>query len=196
MQSLHFARLQAERLRRNERLRESTRLATKNRAAVLCSIYSEKGFSVKDSDGAPSVICHYLECSPEELGETTWCSCGNKWCNVITMDGVGAGKLNTKHILTATHYNANPPTSSNCAAYACSRYTTETTNEGEWYLPSKFELNLIYEAFQKIGKIVSDEWYWSSLQYNDYYALCMRLSNGSVGRDSGGKSWVLAVRAF
>ncbi len=112
------------------------------------------------------------------------------------MDGVGAGKLNTKHILTATHYNANPPTSSNWAAYACSRYTTETTNEGEWYLPSKFELNLIYEAFQKIGKVVSDEWYWSSLQYNDYYALCMRLSNGSVGRDSGGKCWVLAVRAF
>lgn len=140
--------------------------------------YSEAGFPVYESDNASPVICHYLECSPVELGSITWCPCGNKkWCNINTMDGVGAGKLNTAHIVNYTHEKSLVP--SNCAAYACSRYFTGTTKEGEWYLPSKLELDLIYENLRKSGKIESNAWHWSSSQYNDYSAWDQRFSDGS-----------------
>ena len=128
--------------------------------------YSEKGFAVQDSDDEPPIICHYLECSPEELGETTWCPCSSYksgWCNINARDGVGAGKLNTAHVLSHSH--EEPLTTSNCAAYACSRYSTENTKEGEWYLPSYQELNSIYENLRKSGMISSDSVYWSSSQY-------------------------------
>ncbi|MDE7382892.1 MAG: hypothetical protein K2M99_03265 [Treponemataceae bacterium] len=158
--------------------------------------YSEAGFPVYESDNASPVICHYLECSPVELGSITWCPCGNsKWCNVNTMDGVGAGKLNTRHILNSTHYNASSLTPSNCAAYACSRYFTGTTKEGEWYLPSKIELDLIYETLRKSGKIVSDSWHWSSLQLYSYSAWNQRFSDGVQYVYNLNKSTSLVVRA-
>lgn len=166
--------------------------------------YSEAGFPVYESDNANPVICHYLECSPVELGSITWCPCRKgqyQWCcNVNTMDGVGAGKLNTAHILNSTHYDGSLLTPSNCAAYACSRYFTGTTKEGEWYLPSKLELDLIYENLRKSGKIVSDAWHWSSSQCNDYFAWHQRFSDGhQYGINNYGKidSYVVrAVRAF
>ena len=162
--------------------------------------YSEAGFLVYDSDNASPVICHYLECSPVELGSIPWCPCGNKgWCNNInTMDGVGAGKLNTAHIINYTHEKALIP--SNCAAYACSRYFTGTTKKGEWYLPSKLELNLIYETLRKSGKIVSDAWYWSSSQLHNNTAWFQIFSDGSQYGNGYLKSYsnncVWAVRAF
>ena len=76
---------------------------------------------------------------------------------------MGAGKLNTAHVLS--HSREELLTSSNCAAYACSRYSTETTKEGEWHLPSYQELNSIYENLRKSGMIISDSVYWSSSQY-------------------------------
>ncbi|MDE6244431.1 MAG: hypothetical protein K2M50_02105 [Treponemataceae bacterium] len=156
--------------------------------------YSEAGFPVYESDNASPVICHYLECSPVELGSITWCPCGNsKWCNVNTMDGVGAGKLNTRHILT--YYNASSLTPSNCAAYACSRYFTGTTKEGEWYLPSKIELDLIYETLRKSGKIVSDSWHWSSSQSSNSSAWGQRFSDGYQNYNYDNKSYSLVVRA-
>ncbi|MBP3367344.1 MAG: hypothetical protein J6K96_10220 [Treponema sp.] len=162
--------------------------------------YSEAGFPVYESDNASPVICHYLECSPVELGSTTWCPCGNKkWCNINTMDGVGAGKLNTAHIVNYTHEQSLTP--SNCAAYACSRYFTGTTKEGEWYLPSRLELNLIYENLRKSGKIVSDAWHWSSSQDNSSYAWNQRFSDGAQNSYNEYNyknlySCVVAVRAF
>ncbi|MBD5435560.1 MAG: DUF1566 domain-containing protein [Treponema sp.] len=178
---------------------ERYKIGDKGPGGGIVFYYSEEGFSVQDSDDVPPVICHYLECAPTELGETTWCSrsCGkNGGCNFNnTTDDVGGGKLNTFHI--ANYEHEEPLTPSNCAAYACSKYSTETTKEGEWYLPSKMELNLIYEYFQKSGKIVSNEWYWSSSEHNDYYMWCQRLSNGSDGLSRRSDSCrVLAVRAF
>lgn len=159
--------------------------------------YSEAGFPVYDSDNASPVICHYLECSPVELGNIIWCPCGNKkWCNINTMDGIGAGKLNTAHIINYTH--EKPLIPSNCAAYACSRYFTETTKEGEWYLPSKIELGLIYKTLRTSGKIVSDEWHWSSSQSDSFTcARVQRFYDG--GQDNYEKYFsgcVRAVRAF
>ncbi len=158
---------------------------------------SEAGFPVRDSDGASPVICHYLECSPVELEDLTWCTCGeDEWRDENTADGPGAGKLNTAHIVNDEH--EKPLTPSNCAAYACAEYSTKTTKRGEWYLPSKFELNLIYENLRKSGKIVSSRWHWSSSQ-NLYYdgVWCQKFADGSQTRDyEYGIHCARAVRAF
>lgn len=113
---------------------------------------SEEGFEVQESDSAGPVVCHYLECLPVELKNITWCPCGAESpCDINTADGAGAGKLNTSRIVSFAHSDAL--TSVNCAAYVCSRYFTETTKPGDWYLPSKEELDLIYKNLVKSGII-------------------------------------------
>ena len=157
--------------------------------------YSEAGFPVYESDNASPVICHYLECSPE-LGSITWCPCGCKeWCVVNTMDGVGAGKLNTVHIVNYAHEESLIP--SNCAAYACLQYSTGATKAGEWYLPSEDELNLIYVNLVRTGIIKSDRWHWSSFMDIDTSTWSQNFNDGN--QDSHVKNnvyYVRAVRAF
>ena len=165
--------------------------------------YSEEGFPVT-VDGKKEIF-HYLECSPMELGVITWCSCpasGSKvffntdFCNIVTANGVGAGKDNTIRIISASHPDGKV-NASNCAAYACNEYFTGTTKAGEWYLPSRIELNLIYENLVETGIINSEEWCWSSSQYDYGDAWLQRFNDGTqeyVGKLS--KVCVRAVRAF
>lgn len=165
--------------------------------------YSEEGFPVYKGNGM--VICHYLECSPTELGTMSWCSMdwGKKCCDVTTTDGVGAGYNNTANIIAARH-RAGSLTVSNCAAKACKAYFTGTTKAGEWYLPSKMELKLIYENLVKTGIINSEEWHWSSSQYKDRDAFRYRFGDGAIGYSNyndfnhfkNRASVVRAVRAF
>lgn len=166
--------------------------------------YSEAGFTFYDSLEASPRLCHYLECSPVELGLITWCPCGNGgWCDVWYGNGVvgvGVGKLNTKHILNTKHNNATSLTPQNCAAKACSVYSTETTKTGEWYLPSSMELELIYKNLRKSGKITSDGWHWSSGSGNGVFrdkASSQRFSDGNQSSYSKNNYFVVrAVRAF
>ena len=172
-----------------------------------CSL---KGFPVYD--GGKELICHYLECSPVELGSIPWCSCSfspfrkneksYKYCYVSTDKGIGTGKKNTINIIAANHPRA-PVGISSCAAKACANYSTEKTKAGEWYLPSKDELNLIYVNLVKTGIIKSDKWHWSSSQYSNMHAWgqrfidgkwedCFKSSDGYTFSDSR----VRAVRAF
>ena len=68
----------------------------------------------------------------------------------------------------------------------------------DWHLPSKDELNLIYENLQKAGVINGGaSWYWSSSQYDGKYAW---LQNFDDGRQAYFIKYnaisVCAVRAF
>lgn len=164
--------------------------------------YSLKGFSVYKSDSATPVICHYLECSPTELGSITWCPCpystkkDYKYCSVNTNTGIGTGKKNTINIIAASHLGGSVSIS-NCAAKACANYSTGTTKAGEWYLPSEMELDLIYKNLVKQGIINSTAWHWSSSQSYNHNAWCQRFSDGNQDNDSKGFNWcVRAVRAF
>lgn len=123
---------------------------------------SEEGFPVYK--GSEMIICHYLECSPTELGTISWCSMkpNKNCCNVTTSDGVGAGYNNTENIIAASHRGGSL-TVSNCAATACKAYFTGTTKAGEWYLPSKMELDFIYKNLVKYGVVeMEKKYYWSS----------------------------------
>jgi len=116
-------------------------------------------------------------------------------------DGVGAGLKNTAIIIA----NQGAFDGDAFAATVCNEYSvTETvggitTTYGDWYLPSKYELNLMYLARSTIGGGLENNDYWSSTETN--YATAWFQSNGSSGafyslakNYTGGH--VRAIRAF
>ena len=158
---------------------------------------SEVPFTVRQPDGSLK-LCKYLEVSSLELGQYTWCSCGaftGCYGNVDTSDGLGAGFVNTSNILKAKHINYI--SISNCAAYACSKYYTETTKQGEWYLPSKEELYLLYRWLNDKIIFTNGSEHWSSSQDNNGYAWYQRFSDGYQDNYFKNNTYsVRAIRAF
>lgn len=66
----------------------------------------------------------------------------------------------------------------------------------DWYLPTKEELNYIYQNLRKTGKIGGDTWYWSSSSNDKYYAL-QSFSDGYQYSDYKNNTYsVRAIRAF
>ncbi len=120
-------------------------------------------------------------------------STGMQWYNgsyTITnavRDGVGAGKYNTERVI------ANQGAGS-YAAQLCANY--QGGGYGDWYLPSKYELSLLYLQKTAVGGFAS-AYYWSSTESNINYAWIQYFNNGiqSLFYKSGGYS-VRAVRAF
>ena len=153
---------------------------------------SEEGFEVFDGKGGVQK-CNYLEVTKEQLADVRWCPCSNG-CSIQGATGLGYGKSNTYKIVTS-HSSAN---SGNCAAYVCYKYSSPTTSTGEWFLPSKDELSLIYKNVgAKIMAGASEAWHWSSSPYNNDAAWVQSFSDGS--QDGGYKNYahcVRAVRAF
>jgi hypothetical protein len=72
--------------------------------------------------------------------------------NALKGDSIYAGKFNTKQIITNRSVGYY-------AAKICSEYKGGGFND--WYLPSKFELNLLYQNRRIIGGFYPD-YYWSS----------------------------------
>lgn len=163
---------------------------------------SEVAFPVHQPNGGTK-MCNYLEVSQLEVGRISWCN--HERCNVSTSDGLGAGLINTRNIISVH----NSATTTNCAAYACSKYYTQTSKQGEWYLPSKIELDLLYRNLKdKIIATGSDGYHWSSSQGSGEHSWLQRFSDGDLRYGYGNShssSWgylknytfsVRAVRAF
>jgi hypothetical protein len=84
-----------------------------------------------------------------------------------TGDGVNAGAMNTAMIV-ATQINDTP--GGNFAAKVCADYSVKGADGvtyGDWYLPSKIELNLLYKQRNVVGGF-AHEWYWSSTEELSY----------------------------
>lgn len=119
---------------------------------------------------------------------------GGSWCRVSTSDGLGAGVVNTANILKTKHKKGI--SISNCAAYACSKYYTGTTKQGDWYLPSKMELDLLYRNLRdKIINTGSSGYHWSSSQNDSEYAW-PKIFSGDFHYGSYYKSSTNSVRAI
>ena len=102
-------------------------------------------------------------------------------------DGIGAGKFNTERIIVDQGTGAY-------AAQICANY--QGGNYGDWYLPSKYELNLLYLQKGLVGGFAS-AYYWSSTEYNISYAWEQRFDDGSQGYFYKANTfYVRAVRAF
>ena len=92
------------------------------------------------------------------LGESYWYP-GEVF--ISTQTGLGYGKANTYKIV---HENSSRGlTEENCAAYRCSKYSTPSTKQGEWFLPSKDELKLMYKSQkERVLATCTNAQHWSS----------------------------------
>ena len=124
-------------------------------------------------------------------------SSGIQWYNGsytttgATLNAVYAGKANTEIIIS------NQGTGS-YAAQVCDDYSVTVNNEyyDDWYLPSRYELNLMYLQKTAIGGFASSD-YWSSTEYLTNIAWMQNFSNSfHYERDKVSAYYVRAVRAF
>ncbi len=113
---------------------------------------------------------------------------------------IGTGKQNTDDIINS---NCNPNNSSNSiAAYICD--TLNLNGYDDWFLPSKDELNAMYEnigngnflGHGNIGNFALT-YYWSSSQINADYACKQNFGDGYQGNYCKYAGYLVrAVRAF
>ena len=124
-------------------------------------------------------------------------SLGIQWGNgsidvtAATGDGVGAGEMNTMLIVSGQRDGSY-------AAKLCADLviTDGGVDYGDWYIPSKYELNLMYLQKATIGGFASYP-YWSSNEYNYFMAWGQNFSSGVQGGVSKNAAYyVRAVRAF
>ena len=107
---------------------------------------------------------------------------------------IGAGLKNTAIIIA----NQGPVDGAAFAATVCNEYsvTVGGVTYGDWYLPSKHELNLLYLQKTVVGGFASDH-YWSSTEADFDFAWDQNFGDGAqnyyVKDDTG---CVRAVRAF
>jgi hypothetical protein len=129
-------------------------------------------------------------------GNLTWYNGTNRWTGT-TGDGLGAGSMNTALIIAAQI--ADNPTGM-YAAKACADYSVvvDGITYGDWYLPSRYELNLLYLQNAVVGGF-SYDYYWSSTETAFNLTSAQFFGNGGI-EDAGYKSYpnnkVRAIRAF
>ncbi len=141
-------------------------------------------------------IIFWLDASGQHglIAATADQSTGIQWSNGsytttgATLDGVYAGKTNTDLII------ANQGAGS-YAAQICADYSVTVNNEyyDDWYLPSKYELNLLYQQKDAVGGFASAP-YWSSTEYDSDDAWRLDFLSGSQDIN-GDKSYLYKVRA-
>ncbi len=82
-------------------------------------------------------------------------------------DGLGAGKANTAYSIAAQIANNDATVST--PAMLCHFHRVTPSTDGitysEWYLPSKYELNLLYQNRNSIPGGFTPAAYWSSTEY-------------------------------
>ncbi len=130
---------------------------------------------------------HGLVCAPSDQGAYEWGCFGTNIPNTST--AVGSGATNTASIMAGCGQLT-------IAAFVCADLVLN--GYSDWYLPSSGELQLMYNRLhlQGLGGFVGGS-YWSSSQYNPYYAWYMGFGGGDVFyRNKADGIQVRAVRAF
>jgi hypothetical protein len=135
----------------------------------------------------------YMEAAPEDtVGLPDW---GAPGIDVSTGEAIGTGKQNTANIMAVLTVSGE----TGKAAQVCDAYTNGGYDD--WFLPSKDELNEMYQQRSSIGvfRTGSNPYYWSSSHdaQDNQNSLCQDLTSGHQSNDRryGGHP-VRAVRAF
>lgn len=139
---------------------------------------------------------HGLISAKADIGGIQWYNGTNRYTGA-TGDGLYAGAMNTAMIV-ASQIADNQ--TGNFAAKACADYNI-TENEvtyGDWYLPSLYELKLLYLQNTVIVGFNNTASYWSSTEYNDGGAWFLNFSIGinTWGASKFGPLQVRAIRSF
>jgi hypothetical protein len=133
----------------------------------------------------------YLEAAPARVEfRAAWGADGNNVSG--TMTDVGSGNRNTQIIVVRLRSLGE----SNRAAQICA--AMDINGYKDWFLPSRDELRLMYTNLKQKGLgEFSNNWYWSSSDYNIYYAGIQDFSNGVLrSGEKNETNSVRAVRAF
>ncbi len=124
-------------------------------------------------------------------------STGIQWYNgtyTVTnavRDGIGAGRFNTARIIANQGQGG---VAYSYAAQICANY--QGGNYFDWYLPSKYELNLLYLQKSVVGGFAGHS-YWSSSEVNSNLASNQNFRHGYTNHNGKyGTDYVRAIRAF
>ncbi len=112
-----------------------------------------------------------------------------------TGDGLNAGTMNTAMIVAA---QMDESQIANPAAKLCADYsvTVDGIAYGDWYLPSKYELNLLLLQRTIVGGFINGV-YWSSTEFSSSNAWQQSIAFGQGNAFKGNSSAaVRAIRAF
>lgn len=150
--------------------------------------------AIGDSYGAGKVFWLDASGSHGLIADTGDINTGIKWHNTVdtltgsNFEAIYVGDLNTKMIV-------DKQGNGTYAALICYNAAKITNNEfySDWYLPSKYELNLMYLQRNLIGNFTSDM-YWSSTEADVNKAWAQSFSNGTMSSDP--KSTIRRVRAI
>lgn len=153
--------------------------------------YGPSGGYVFYDKGAFSNGWRYLEAAPSEFEFSAEWGAFSK--NIFgTEHSIGSGKKNTQVILTTLKGSNDIRTASKLI------YETIPNASGDWFLPSKDELNLMYVTLKKkdLGNFKNGD-YWSSSQLSENWAWCQSFKDGKqIGNQKNGICYVRPVRAF
>jgi len=120
--------------------------------------------------------------------------------------GTFTGAINTS-VIISTNAVLFPNVATTYAARICNEYsvTVSTVNYGGWYLPSQYELQLMYNNMSTINTTATANGgsnfalsnYWSSTEASSYNAQQLNFSNNIVSGNAKNSTYhVRAVRAF
>lgn len=167
-------------------------------AGFTLSVAEEKIYRVNGRGPAGGIIFYdkgdnsngwrYLEAAPADQPESKW-GCSKKSIRAAKNSSVGAGKQNTLYI------------KQNCAEFGTAQKICSELSIGgfhDWFLPSKDELNLMYENLKLngIGDFAGG-FYWSSTDGRTGTAWGQFFYNGQqASSDKNGAERVRAIRAF
>ena len=151
---------------------------------------------------------HGLVCATTDLGTRKSWSENSGYCGAFG-DGPFAGEMNTTLIIAhdVAVYFEQP----DFAAIVCATLQITEGNKtyGDWYLPSKEELNLIYHnkatidatALANGRSAIITGYYWSSTEHSNSSSHAWRQYLGTGGTQIEGnkesdRSYVIAIRTF
>lgn len=139
-------------------------------------------FYLDDSNSRGLVV------TSNDIGQFEW-GCMDEVINETSATALGYGYANSLNIVS--NCNEIPIAASVCLNLNYLGYS-------DWFLPSKFELEQIYEISgdENIGNF-EDSWYWSSTQYDNNSTWVVDFNNGLVAsNDKSAQGNVRGIRAF
>ena len=148
---------------------------------------------------------HGLVCAKTDQSSAMRWYAGTNGNTLAKGDGPFSGEANTTIIIAAQV--AIGDDGATYAARVCNelQITEGGKTYGDWYLPSKQELNLMYTnkatidatATANSGTAFAAPYYWSSTELSNYYAWVQSLSNGfQYNVSKADTNYVRSVRAF
>ena len=138
---------------------------------------------------------HGLIAATNDQGSNMRWYAGSSTNTMALADGVGAGKANTSIIIANQGYGDG----AKYAARICNEYAVSIggVTYSDWYLPSIFELNLLYLQHGVVGNFANDP-YWSSSETDNLTAWSQNLLIGTQYSFYGKAAqwYVRAIRSF